>query len=217
MPSPPTDAHQSWARLERWLGDHLPTLADDLAPGAAVSDLDALAQRTGLALPDALRAVYREHDGQRSPTPGLFFGLRFLSARDAGDEWARWADVLQSDPALTGDVEVRAHPEGAVRAVYASASWLPVATDGAGNGLAVDLDPGPAGTRGQVVSFGTDEPTRYRLAASLADWIGWCAETCEAGRAGAFADPAAPGSPALLLAGGANLLDALPALLGPDG
>lgn len=210
--SPLPDAQAAWARFERWLGDHLPALADDLADGAAEADLDALAERTGLALPDAVRAVYRRHDGQRTPVPGLFFGLQFLSAREAGDEWGRWAELVRGDPALTDDVDVTASPEGAVRPVYFSEGWLPVASDGAGNHLAVDLDPGPAGTAGQVVTFGADEPVRLVVAPSVADFVGWCARVCEGGEATVVPDP---GGRALLLSGGRTLLDAAPALFGP--
>ena len=208
-------APQAWARLERWLADSLPTLAADLAPGIADADLDALAQHTGLTLPDALQAIYRRHDGQRNPVPGLFFGLRFLPAREAGEEWGRWTDLLQDDPALTADVAVDSHPEGAVQPVYFSDAWLPFASDGAGNGLAVDLAPGARGTVGQVITFGADEPTRVVLSPSAAHFVGWCAQTCESGGAAVVSDPGAPGGQALLLAGGRNLLDAMPALFGP--
>lgn len=212
-PSPaPADVQAVWTRLEHWLADHLAALANDLAPSATEADLEALADRTGLALSEDLRAVYRRHDGQQSPVPGLFFGLRFLSASEAGDEWARWAELLRDDPDLAADVTVDSVPEGAVRPVYFFESWLPVATDGAGNGLAVDLDPGPNGTPGQVITFGADEPTRRVVAASLPDFVGWCAQTCEAGEAAVVPDPGAPGGQALLLAGAVNLLDAAPQL-----
>lgn len=219
MTSALADVPDAWERFERYLTEHGPSLADDLAPGASGADLDALAERTGLALPDAFRAVYRHHDGQRSPTPGLFFGLHFLPAHEVGEEWGRWAELLRDDPALADDIDVSSHPDGAVRPTYFSTAWLPFASDGAGNHLAVDLDPGPQGTTGQVISFGADEDTRYVLAPSAAHFLGWCAQTCETGGAAVVADPDAPGGRTLLLEGEAgprNLLDAVPDLFGPQ-
>ncbi len=214
MTTAPDDA---WDRIERFLAEHLPTLADDLRAGATANDLHALAEPTGRALPDGALVLWRRHNGQQHPTPGLFFGLQFLSTAEAADEWGRWASLLRDDPALAEGIEVAAHPEGAVRPVYASEAWVPFASDGAGNHLALDLDPRPAGTVGQVISFGADEPTRYVLAPSVGLFLDWCARTCAGGGAEVVADPNARGGASLLLRSGVSLLDALPALVGPDG
>lgn len=203
---PPTDP---WPRLEAFLAARLPRLRDDLAPGADESTLDALARRTGRALPEALQALYRGHDGQHGDAPGLFFGLRFLSAAEAGEEWYRWADLLAGDPSLAPAITVTAQPEGAVQAVYATPDWLPFAADGAGNHLAVDLAPGPDGKPGQVVTFGADEPVRRVLAPSALDFLAWFADVCERGRAVVAPDAAAPGGQVLRLPEASHLLDAL--------
>ncbi|WP_342662506.1 SMI1/KNR4 family protein [Deinococcus apachensis] len=73
-------------------------------------------------------------------------------------------------------------PPGAVRPVTFSPAWFPFASDGGGNGLAVDLNPGPAGTLGQVITFGPDELTRLVLAPSLPAFLDWVADQIEAGR-----------------------------------
>jgi cell wall assembly regulator SMI1 len=198
-----------WPRLEAFLAAHLPRLRDDLAPGADEAALDALAHRTGLALPDDFRALYRGHDGQRGVAPGLFFGLRFLPTDEAGEEWHRWGSLLQGDPSLVETITVTAQPEGAVQAVYATPEWLPFASDGAGNHLAVDLAPGPDGTPGQVIAFGADEPVRRVLAPSARDFLAWCAHVCERGEAVVAPDAAAPGGQVLRLPEASHLLDAL--------
>ena len=214
LPPPTADVADAWARLDALLAARLPALAADLAPGAAPAALDALGGRTGLALPETLRALYAGHDGQRGAAPGLFFGLRFLPAADAGDEWDRWASLLRDDPTLAATIAVTASPAGAVRAVYADPGWLPIATDGAGNGLAVDLAPGPAGTPGQVISFGADEPVRRVLAPSALHLARWCADALASGRATVEDRPEAPGGQGFRIGAATNLLDALPALVG---
>lgn len=47
-------------------------------------------------------------------------------------------------------------PEGAIKEEYYHALWLPFATDGFGNFLAVDTDQGETGTKGQVITYGSD-------------------------------------------------------------
>ncbi|WP_420454824.1 SMI1/KNR4 family protein [Rubrivirga sp.] len=216
---PPADAPPSpadaWDRFERFLAEHLPVLAADLAAGTSEAGLDAVAEHVGAASPDPFAALYRRHDGQRSPAPGLFFGLRFLPSSEAARERDRWASLLHDDPALATDIEVTAVPPRAVAPVYASPAWVPFASDGAGNHLAIDLGPGPEGTPGHVISFGADEATRYVLALSAAHFLDWCARQCDGGRAEVAPDPDAPGGLGLRLAGGQTLLDAVPSLFGP--
>lgn len=204
----PADA--AWTRFERALDARLPALHAALAPPSGADALAALADTAGAALAEAAAALYARHDGQRSPAPGLFFGLHFLSAAEAAREWQRWADLLADQPEIIHEVTVRAHPEGAVQPVYASAAWLPFASDGAGNHLALDLAPGASGTPGQVITFGPDEAVRYVLAPSVAAFLDACADALETGRAEAAADPDAPGGVALRLAGAAHPFDVLP-------
>ncbi len=206
LPDLPADAIDAWPRLERALAAHAPAVLADLAPGADAAALADLATQTGLTLPESLRAYYAAHDGQRGDAPGLFFGLYALSAEAAGTEWANWTSLLRDDPSLNETIAVTAQPEGAVEAVYAHPGWLPIASDGAGNHLAVDLAPGPQGTAGQVISFGTDEPVRRVLAPSVRHLVAWMAQALETGTVTATDDGFQIGE-------ATNLLDALPALL----
>ena len=54
---------------------------------------------------------------------------------------------------------------------YYHAGWIPIAyEDGCGNCLAVDMAPGPAGMRGQVIDFGADI---YNLGVMAPSWGGF--------------------------------------------
>ena len=44
-------------------------------PGATEDDLDRLAQRLNVRVPDAFRVIYRFHDGQHFAPPFAFWGL----------------------------------------------------------------------------------------------------------------------------------------------
>lgn len=205
-----------WTRLEAALADLVPALPAALAPPATTEALDALSEKTGRDVRPALADLYDHHDGEPDDAPGLFVGLRFLPAAEAADEWARWSEMIHDDPSLVADIAVTARPEGAVQPVYFSDAWIPIAADGAGNGLAVDLDPGPDGSTGQVISFGADEPTRTVLAPSAAAFLEWIAESIADGTITAADEPDAPGGKVLAIGASRHLLDVLPTLFGAD-
>jgi cell wall assembly regulator SMI1 len=58
-------------------------------------------------------------------------------------------------------------PENAIRKIYFHYKWLPVFSDYGGNFIGIDLDPGPAGRKGQVINFGRDEEDMVVLAENL--------------------------------------------------
>ena len=210
------DPDTVWSRLEHALAALVPAISTSLAPPASTADIEALAARTGRDVHGALHGLYGAHDGQPDDAPGLFVGLRFLPATEAADEWSRWSSTIHDDPSLVTDISVTSQPDGAVQPVYFSDGWIPVATDGAGNGLAVDLDPGPQGTAGQLVCFGPDEPTRTVLAPSALAFLDWLSAAIEAGTITSAAEPDAPGGMVLAVGSATHLLDALPTVLGPD-
>ena len=172
----PDAAASAWNRLDAALP---PAVRADLRAGARPDALAAV--RDALVLPEDALAAHAAHDGQRGRAPGLFAGLRFLPLAGALAERAKWLGVTAGLPDLGEGVT--AVPEGAVRPVAFHPRWLPLADDGAGNGLALDFAPGPGGTPGQVVSFGTDEPVRRVLAPSLPALLVWLAERFETGDA----------------------------------
>ncbi|WP_348651944.1 SMI1/KNR4 family protein [Curtobacterium citreum] len=62
-------------------------------------------------------------------------------------------------------------PDGFVQAKYSVRGWIPLTHDGGGNHIGVDLDPGPAGTVGQVITFGADDEVHHVLAPSLVSYL----------------------------------------------
>ncbi|WP_221089114.1 SMI1/KNR4 family protein [Deinococcus aquaedulcis] len=153
----------------------VPALAAPLRPPARAQDLEGAQAALGLPLPPAVQSSYSTHDGQNGILPGVLFGLTWLPLGRAVQEHATWMDLAQDDPALTSE------PEGAIRAVNFSRGWLPFATDGGGNGLAVDLDPGGAGKAGQVITYGPDEALRRVVAPDLDTFFAWAARAVQAG------------------------------------
>ncbi|MBZ9715945.1 SMI1/KNR4 family protein [Deinococcus multiflagellatus] len=174
----------------------VPALAAPLRPPASPADFQAAEAALGRPLPAPVRDAYSTHDGQDGVVPGVMFGMTWLPLRRAVQEHATWMDLAQDDTSLTSE------PEGAIKAVSFSRGWLPFATDGAGNGLAVDLDPGAAGTTGQVITYGPDETTHRVVSPDLGAFLGWAARAAQAGDLSLHGDDAQ-------FQGASSFLDAL--------
>jgi cell wall assembly regulator SMI1 len=68
-----------------------------------------------------------------------------------------------------------------VRQRWWDRAWIPIAADGTGDLLAVDLNPPAAGAHGQVVLFQHDTPYREVVAADVGLWLKQIAELLESG------------------------------------
>ena len=77
------------------------------------------------------------------------------------------------------ELGITSTPEGAIRKKYFHYKWLPVLSDGSGNYIGVDLDPGPAGRKGQVIIFGRDEEALFVVADGLPSFFDWVIEESE--------------------------------------
>jgi len=142
--------------------------------------LEALEQGTGLTLPDDLRRVYLINNGQESYTSlGIFVGITFLSSEEALETWQSWAEGAPYDPEF--NEERSAYPPDAVRAGYFRPTRLPIAHDYGNNFIGLDLDPGPAGTVGQVITYGRDELVAYRIAESFGAFLEWLLDQYRSG------------------------------------
>ena len=75
--------------------------------------------------------------------------------------------VKRTDYDWNEEQTYRSCPEGHIRKKYFHTRWLPVFQDFGGNYIGIDLDPGPKGTKGQVIIFGRDEDLMVVLAPDL--------------------------------------------------
>ena len=148
-----------------------------LRPPAGDDVVAAAAEVVG-GFPDELAALYRIADGQLEtryvdgPWTNLFPGHEFLSLAGARRAWQGWADIRAAYVARG----LRRHDHGARRRPGAPRHtpgqlWWPLAEDGGGNHLMVDLDPPPGGTVGQVLVAGPDEDERRVLAPGVGAYL----------------------------------------------
>ncbi|MEF2276784.1 SMI1/KNR4 family protein [Deinococcus sp. YIM 134068] len=171
------------ARLDAWLAAHVPAIHATLRPGASDAELDALASRTGLELPEGFRTLYRWHDGQERAGTGFALGLEFLPLEGVGREWEMWRKIGETSPELNDETPSTSRPPGAIWDAYTTPGWLGFLADGSGNSVGLDFNPGPAGMVGQVITFGSDEETKYVLADTLHGFLAQYLERLESGDA----------------------------------
>lgn len=73
-------------------------------------------------------------------------------------------------------------PLDAVQLCYVHRGWIPISKDSAGNVLAIDLAPGSAGIRGQIILFGRDFDTKVVVAQSLQELLFMLVTDFESGK-----------------------------------
>lgn len=171
-----------WLTLEYWLSQNLPEALADLNPGCSSEELDELERCLNCSLPEDFKTFYQGHNGQAGEATGIFCGLPFLSTNALFDQWFTWRDLAEDfakeaedlgERNLATEITGASYPINAIKPMYINLKWIPFSYDGAGNHLGIDLDPGTAGVRGQVINFGADENNKFVLASSLTDFVAW--------------------------------------------
>ena len=168
----------AWDRITAWLAGHAPATADSLNPPAS-GDAVADAERVlGRQFPTDLIRWWRRADGAQVlmgkaklfPPYYLPCGPRYMLG-----EWRTWREVYL-DPAVGGPNaaktldELAETPAGSSITAFVPA-FVPIAFDGSGGNLVVDLRPGPR--HGCVLGFhaemGSSGPLWDGVAAMLDD------------------------------------------------
>jgi cell wall assembly regulator SMI1 len=146
--------------VARFAGTHH---REGYAPGYSEDEILAAEQQLGVRLPEDLRALYRIVHDDRAES-GLLDPF-VLAPLDVVVRWNKenhpgYHDRIFDDPLI-----LDCHPAGHVRRVSSSSGWLTFATDYGMNYGVVDLDPGPLGRHGQVLTYGRDvrAPVEYVL------------------------------------------------------
>jgi cell wall assembly regulator SMI1 len=160
----------SWKVIEGVLKEHAHSAYDALRPPAYLAGIRDLEHLIGTRLPQALLRSLRLHDGMEEEHFVDFMSL--LPVAEMGKWWRITTDNPWDDPGprlldgkrIKGDLRWRRR-------------WVPVAVEAGGDLLGVDLDPGPAGTRGQVFAWQNNgSPPPKVVAASYAGWLDAVAE-----------------------------------------
>ncbi|AKJ31944.1 SMI1/KNR4 family protein [Caldimonas brevitalea] len=181
--------NELWGRLESLFEAHAPTLLPTLRPPASAQQIEAAERTMGISFTEDLRAAYLRHDGAADETmehrPFFFHYGAWCSLERMLEKWHSMCDLvasLKDEPG--GDdqfpVEDDSWADLEVRPEYWNRHRIPVSRTNTINSLYVDLQPGPAGVRGQLLQdSGAGEP--LVIARSLNEYLGTMADRIEQG------------------------------------
>jgi len=181
-----TTAAEIWSRIEGWLQSHDTNALASLNEPASSDLISQLAAIVDIELPNELIAVYSVHNGQdeKRYASGLF-----PNGNAYGDMAHTFADIetVVADHQMMTELleigqfaDIEKVPSSAIKTAAWNKRWLPVANDGGGDYHCIDLDPGPEGTFGQVITVGESD-IQTVVASSLTDWLRRVADEMDAG------------------------------------
>ncbi|RJO73328.1 hypothetical protein D5S18_18945 [Nocardia panacis] len=171
-----TDLVREYVELRTRQEGHAPRLGT----GNTEGEIAAAEARIGFRLPEDLRALYRvvgyEGDDRGLLTFTALLPLATVAAAHLNDDAetadldygagtvGAWSDSLF---ATSGRIVLESWPHGVVRRISRSPKWVIIGTSDR-DVTAVDLDPGPIGLSGQVITF---EPDGYGSASRQDDSV----------------------------------------------
>jgi cell wall assembly regulator SMI1 len=147
----PPAVNESWDVIVNWLGRYSPPELALIRSPAAEDDIRDAERTVGMVLPDELVAWWRRADGQTgrgSLLPPFYSPYSVRTALERRDVWmTAWNGVVEQASvyqfaALVAQ-EDRALAGSPCKGAWLP-RWLPIAGDGGGNDLFVDLRLGPA-------------------------------------------------------------------------
>ncbi|MGW6062721.1 SMI1/KNR4 family protein [Streptomyces sp. NPDC055189] len=148
----------SWLRIENWLCEYAPSAYASFPPATGSDAVRAAERHCGLVFPDDLVASLRRHNGSGEfLLPGNY---RLSGAAQIAKDYVWWTGSQQRDV----PDELR----------YWRSSWLPLAVDGAGGSLFVEMAPGDRHGRIGVHAHGDggrfDDLPQYTSLQALLSW-----------------------------------------------
>jgi cell wall assembly regulator SMI1 len=171
----PEDLPAVWKALEKALKENREEVKSSLNRGAAEAKVARYEQTLGMTLPPDARASFLKHNGQKDGADGLFpDGFLDLSGEfvllnldDSLNEWKSWKKLVDEGE-FRGQ---QSEPPPGVRNDWWNPGWIPLASDGGGNSICVDLAPADGGQLGQVILMDHESGDRPVLAKSWAELL----------------------------------------------
>lgn len=148
-----------------------PDLEKRLAGGAGENQILSFEKVSGIKFPDEYWEMYRHINGESQFT-GCFLGFELLSVEAAEGEYKFLLDC---------PYQVISDKEGVIQEGEYRPGWIPIAHDGSGSFLIMDLNPGPKGTCGQIITLDRDDHVSYLLGNSLENVCGRMEELIKSG------------------------------------
>jgi cell wall assembly regulator SMI1 len=170
----------SWRVIDAVLKEQIPAAYRTFCPPASAAAIAKLEHTLGVKLPACVVSSYLVHDGMRDTPETLNNFHRLLTL----PEIASYRRLCLQYP---WDESVRMPKYGHAGRIKTDLrwrpKWVPLMVSAGGDLVCLDLDPGPAGTRGQVFRWYNYGSTHMRvMAGSFREWLDRLATEYEAGR-----------------------------------
>ncbi len=165
-----------WHRFENWLEQNIPDAIQTLNPGASLEEIETIQNILNIKLPDDYIASCMIHNGQNQESPSLTCWGTLLSLGVISDssfttlcaEWTMLKGVYDEYGINESEGD---RLDNLVKNFWWIPKWIPITSNGGGDGLCLDLDPGENGTQGQVIEFIHDSGSRKVEAPSFRSWF----------------------------------------------
>lgn len=165
-----------WHRFENWLEQNIPDAIQTLNPGASLEEIEAIQNILNIKLPDDYIASCMIHNGQNQESASLTCWGTLLSLGVISDssfttvraEWTILKGVYDEDWINESEGD---RLDNLVKNFWWIPKWIPITSNGGGDGFCLDLDPGENGTQGQVIEFIHDSGSRKVEAPSFRSWF----------------------------------------------
>lgn len=168
----------SWRVIDAVFQEHIPAAFRSLRPPATATAIAKLERTVGVNLPASVVSSYRVHDGMRDTPETLNNFYRLLTLREVVRNrrltlrypWDKPGPPFAHAKRIKTDLRWRP-------------KWVPLMVAAGGDLVCLDLDPGPAGKRGQMFRWYLYGGPRMRvMAGSFREWLDRLATEYEAGR-----------------------------------
>nr|WP_275902415.1 SMI1/KNR4 family protein [Myxococcus eversor] len=179
-------AESVWKRIGAWAARRDKTYAQGLenTRPATEARVAALEKALGAELPSDFRAFLLRFGGGTPPgKPGVSIAeYAVLPVERILSRWEGLRDLVQKGTFKKATPHELSKSQKKVKWTWWHPGWVPFVEDGGGNLKCVDLEPGPEGTRGQVIGWEIRGGPLRPYAPSMEEFLEHYLEDLETGR-----------------------------------
>ena len=171
----------AWEKIDAWAEHFAPLVSCDLLPPADEERIGQAERSLGHTFPVAFRRSLGRHEGQTGESGALLGGFTLIRLSEIVETHSMLARLRRSG-AIPRQLDDKVGADPGVQQSWWCEGWLPIASDGAGNHICVDVAPTAIGVAGQLITYYRDHPLRRLVAPSFAALLTRAARWMESGR-----------------------------------
>jgi cell wall assembly regulator SMI1 len=135
-----------WAEYKIIIKSKAPHMINYLNDGASDEQIENLLVTISNDIPSDYLDFLRIFNGNSQSTH-MLLGYNILSCEEVIRDWKIWCELEEKGEFTHDD----AWPDKGVQKKWYSKGWIPIADDGMGNFVCIDLNPTKDGTHGQII------------------------------------------------------------------